>query len=241
VTCILAARDPKLGTEAAEKLKQEGKAVEFHQLDITSQESVDAFTKHLESRGGIDILVNNAGMAYKGDIFGPDEAQNTLNTNLYGTVRLTEKLLPLLKNRPQGGRVVIVSSRAGALKQVSSEMQKKVTDVNITTEQIFALAQDFVEGIKKGDHKERGWSNSMYGISKLLLTSYTFSLARRMEKEGTNIAVNAICPGYVNTDMTSGKGHKTPAEGADTPVWLALHPSPSPNGKFFAERQVHEW
>ncbi len=48
-------------------------------------------------------------MAYKGKIFGADEARITLNTNLNGTVQLTEALVPLLRDGT--GRVVNVSSR----------------------------------------------------------------------------------------------------------------------------------
>jgi carbonyl reductase 1 len=46
-------------------------------LDITNASSIVRFAKwaKLEFPQGIEILVNNAGMAYKGDIFGADEAQ----------------------------------------------------------------------------------------------------------------------------------------------------------------------
>lgn len=56
------------------------------------------------------------------------------------------------------------------------------------------------------------------------------------------IAVYGCCPGYVVTDMTSGRGAKTPPEGADTPAWLALQPIGSiPQGGFFGERQEIDW
>lgn len=75
----------------------------------------------------------------------------------------------------------------------------------------------------------------MYGVSKLFETSYTRILAEQLESAG--VMVNACCPGYVDTDMTSHKGVKTLEEGADTPVWLALMPSGGPSGKLFAERK----
>ena len=54
--------------------------------------------------------------------------------------------------------------------------------------------------------------------------------------------VNAVCPGYVNTDMTSGKGPKPVADGADTPVWAALlPPSKKVTGHFFQEREEWKW
>ena len=42
---------------------------------------------------------------------------------------------------------------------------------------------------------------------------------------------------YVATDMSSFKGHKTPEQGADTPVWLALHAPSSGSGKFYSDRK----
>jgi NAD(P)-dependent dehydrogenase (short-subunit alcohol dehydrogenase family) len=59
----LTARDEGRGRAAVASLEAEGLSPKFHQLDITSQESVDALKKFiLEKYGGIDVLVNNAGM-----------------------------------------------------------------------------------------------------------------------------------------------------------------------------------
>ena len=45
--------------------------------------------------------------------------------------------------------------------------------------------------------------------------------------------VNACCPGWCSTDMSSWGGRKTAEQGAETPVLLALHPPKS--GAFFSE------
>ncbi len=59
----LTARDEGRGRAAVASLEAEGLNPKFHQLDITSQESVDALKKFvLEKYGGVDVLVNNAGM-----------------------------------------------------------------------------------------------------------------------------------------------------------------------------------
>lgn len=42
---------------------------------------------------------------------------------------------------------------------------------------------------------------------------------------------------YVATDMSSFKGHKTTEQGADTPVWLALHAPLSGSGNFYSDRK----
>jgi carbonyl reductase 1 len=48
-----------------------------------------------------------AGIAYKGNTFGPEEAQTTLATNFGGTKAACEALAPLMA---KGGRIVNVSS-----------------------------------------------------------------------------------------------------------------------------------
>lgn len=63
-----------------------------------------------DTYGGLDILVNNAGIAYKGDAWGEDVARTTVETNYYGTRKVCEAFLPIM--RP-GGRVVNVCSTAG--------------------------------------------------------------------------------------------------------------------------------
>ena len=58
----LTARDEGRGQAAVASLNAEGLSPKFHQLDITSQESIDTLKKFiLEKYGGIDVLINNAG------------------------------------------------------------------------------------------------------------------------------------------------------------------------------------
>ena len=54
-----------------------------------------------------------AGIAFKGSIFGADEAQTTLDCNFFGTMRVCEQLKHLI---PAGGRIVNVSSRCVCIK-----------------------------------------------------------------------------------------------------------------------------
>ena len=58
--------------------------------------------------------------------------------------------------------------------------------------------------------------------------------------QGKNILVNAVCPGWVRTDM-SPNGTRSMEEGADTIVWLATLPDGGPNGGFFRDRKPILW
>ena len=77
-----------------------------------------------------------------------------------------------------------------------------------------------------------------YRISKAGLNALTRLLAA--ELTGTGVLVNAASPGWVRTDM-SPRATRTPAEGADTPIWLATLPDGGPTGGFFRDRRPLGW
>jgi len=108
----LTSRDEGRGRAAIDALKSEGLDAAYHQLDVLSQESVNRFASYLKSNhGGLDVLVNNAGIPLnvQGGTFG-EKAAVTMDTNFFGTLRVCEALVPLVRD---GGRVVHVSSQMG--------------------------------------------------------------------------------------------------------------------------------
>ncbi len=123
VTVILASRNKENGLIAAETLKSQGLEVDALQLDVDNDASIEAAYDYINSKyGKLDILVNNAGiMIEKGD-WGTNTATNidekelrqTLDTNFFSVVKLTNKLLPLIR-KSDAGRIVNLSSILGSL------------------------------------------------------------------------------------------------------------------------------
>jgi NAD(P)-dependent dehydrogenase (short-subunit alcohol dehydrogenase family) len=83
-----------------------------------------------------------------------------------------------------------------------------------------------------------GWSPA-YCVSKSLLNALTRHLA--YELESGNISVNAVCPGWVRTDMGGNAASRSVAKGAETPVWLATDAPQKFSGKFFRDKKEIPW
>jgi NAD(P)-dependent dehydrogenase (short-subunit alcohol dehydrogenase family) len=78
-----------------------------------------------------------------------------------------------------------------------------------------------------------------YSVSKASLNALTVMLAS--ELNGTNILVNAVCPGWVRTDMGGSNATRSVEEGAATPVWLATLPDGGPTGHNYYDKKQINW
>lgn len=78
-----------------------------------------------------------------------------------------------------------------------------------------------------------------YRISKTGLNGLTAYLDGEYGDEG--LLANAVCPGWVRTDMGGPNANRSPAEGADTPAWLATFRPGAPSGRFWRDREPIDW
>jgi len=83
-----------------------------------------------------------------------------------------------------------------------------------------------------------GAGTPAYNASKVALNAPTRMLAAELRGDG--ILVNAICPGWVATDM-GGPGGRPVAEGAAGIVWAATLPDTGPTGGFFRDGHPLPW
>jgi NAD(P)-dependent dehydrogenase (short-subunit alcohol dehydrogenase family) len=105
-------------SKAITNLKQKEKlSLEILQLDVTADESVkEAINKITNEQERIDVLVNNAGYALVGPFeeLSIEEFKEQFETNVFGVIRVTQAVLPIMR-RQKDGTIVNISSVAGKI------------------------------------------------------------------------------------------------------------------------------
>jgi NAD(P)-dependent dehydrogenase (short-subunit alcohol dehydrogenase family) len=185
-------------------------------LDVADGKSVASCAALLrERRVTLDVLINNAGISMKG--FDARVAQETLDVNYFGARRVTDAFSPLLAD---GGNIVMVSSGMGELSALAPGLREKFLDAELTLDALDELMRAFVRAVERGRHEQEGWPSSAYRVSKAGMNALARILARALAPR--RIRVNAVCPGWVKTDMGGPSAPRSLDEGARSIVWAAL-------------------
>ncbi len=79
----------------------------------------------------------------------------------------------------------------------------------------------------------------VYCMSKSTLNVITMQLAEALK--GKQIAVNAVCPGWVRTEMGGRGAIRSVHKGAETIVWLATEANGRVSGRFFRNKKEIQW
>jgi len=125
IITVLTARNMHKGRPLVDELRNQWKNLWYHQLDVTDPNSIKDLVEYLEEDcGKLDILINNAGILLDEDKsildMDPELIRKTLDTNLYGPLRVSQAFLPLLK-KSDDGRIINLSSTMGQLSSMGSD------------------------------------------------------------------------------------------------------------------------
>jgi dehydrogenase/reductase SDR family protein 12 len=209
-----AAAQARIGAEAGHS------RVYLEAIDLSSQASVRACAQRITTQTPqLHILINNAGDAFEQRGLSVDGVELTLATNVLGPFVLTQALLPLLQASAPA-RIINVSSGGMYLSKL---------DLN-----------DLQFERKKYDEL------MAYAQSKRALMMLTELWADQLKP--SSVTVNCMHPGWVDTPLLQTglpafrqslrSILRTPDEGADTIVWLAVaRELESMTGRFWFDRR----
>ncbi|MDH4225808.1 MAG: SDR family oxidoreductase [Deltaproteobacteria bacterium] len=210
---ILACRTQPKAQAAAEVLRAEGLEGHPMELDAADEKSIRAFADRVRREfGRLDGLVNNAGVALDGGAPGKWSDADALSAPL-------DRVRATLETNLYGPLLLCQEF----IPLMRSHGFGRIVNLSSGMGQLSDMNGGFIG----------------YRISKTGLNVVTRVLAD--ELKGENILVNSVCPGWVHTDMGGPQAPRTPAEGADTPVWLATLPDGGPSGGFFRDRKPIPW
>ena len=235
LSVVLTSRDAAQGQHVADRLRAQGLTVVSRPLQATEPASVTALADTLRQEfGQIEVLINNAGVALEG--FNAEVVRRTLAVNCFGVITVVDHLLPVLSPH---GRIVMVSSGMGQVAGLPPALQAEFLDPTLTRARLMDLLHTFVREVEAGQHTQHGWPSNAYRISKVGLNAFTRLLARELAP--TALRVNAVCPGWVRTEMGGRSAPRSVEEGARGIVWAALLSEDGPSGGFFRGGRPSSW
>jgi carbonyl reductase 1 len=245
-TILLGSRNVNQGQAAVEDLlrSRKGKSdsgssinhrIICTRLDLTDPSSIQSTKELLEQEdvgnGILDVLINNAAICFNDPtLYGKvpytpfqQQADITVRTNFFGTLDVTQAMLPLLQRSTHSGRIINIASAAGRLSILnkSPKLMQTFTSPDLTVDQLKDAMEDFIRTVQDGSHASKGYPNTCYGMSKCGIIAWTRILAR---EHSAKLAFYSVDPGYCATDQNNNQGMLPAARGAVTPVWLATMP-----------------
>jgi len=214
----LGSRDKEKGDKAVTILNDMGFSnIAPVRIDISDSDSIKNARVEMEKKiASLDVLINNAGilgtMPQYPTTTSIENYKSVFQTNVFGTIEVTQQFLELLK-KSESPRIVNVSSEVGSLTENSNPNWFKYESVK----PFFAV----------------------YGAAKSAVNAYTIALA--YELRNTKFKVNSVTPGHTATDFNNFKGTKTVEEGAKPIVKCATLSDEGATGKFYSEEGEVRW
>lgn len=207
------ARDDARREDAVRRLREDGINAFGVPLDVTSDHSVQAAAELVEREaGGLDVLINNA--AITGGM--PQEP---------ASVRLDQVKAAVDAN--VFGVIRVTEAMLGLLRRSTG-----ARIVNVSSGVGSLTLQSDPDAFT-------GPLSLAYSPSKTYLNAITVQYAKALA--GTGILVNAVCPGYIATDLNGHRGTGTPQDGARSAIQLATIDGNGPTGGFFNAEGPLPW
>lgn len=216
-TVIIASRNLEAGERVAADLCAGGHDALAIQLDVTDPASAETAAASVETRyGRLDALINNAGISR---LPGAGiEGQHPAAANV-------DEVRAIFETNVFG----VITVTSAFLPLLRRSPTPRIVNVSSSAGSLTKLA----------DLNDNHPIALGYVPSKTALTALTLQYAKGLANE--RILVNAVCPGFVATDLNNFAGTRTPAQGATAAVRMATIPADGPTGTFTDEQGPVPW
>jgi NAD(P)-dependent dehydrogenase (short-subunit alcohol dehydrogenase family) len=215
---VIGARDPLKGDEAAELLRSEGLDAQAVTLDVSDPDSVERAARELSDRlGALDVLVNNAGILPEATADSTEVVSASMFRQTFET-NLFGAVRAIEDLLP-----LLRRSESGRIVNVSTTMGSLADQSDPESPYYSVVAP-------------------AYQASKAALNSVTVGLSKLLAD--TPIKVNAVCPGFVRTDLTPTNRDQAPLAATDAAgviLRYALLDEAGPSGGFFDQQGAVAW
>jgi NAD(P)-dependent dehydrogenase (short-subunit alcohol dehydrogenase family) len=221
VQIIVGARDPEKGDAAAAALRDQGADAVAVQIDVTDEGGVRAAAQAVRAEHGrLDILINNAGILP--EAAAADRVSGPMDLDIFRETFTTNVFGAVATT--EAFLPLLLEAPAGRIVNVSSAVAS-LTDQSDPDSAYYGLVVP------------------AYQASKAALNSITIALSKSLAD--TNMKVNAVCPGWVQTDLggpeSKAAAPTTPDDAARIVSQMALVGDDGPTGGFFDAAGPVRW
>ena len=242
----LTGRDPER-VQAAQAEVQAGPAeVRGAVVDVSDAVAVARFAASLtEQHGGLDIVFANHYARVQPDDDPAAVVDYYVAVNNLGTTNVLREFAPRLRD---GGRLLVVASRAGRLRALAPVLHERF-DAPQSLDEVDDAVCTWRDAVRAGRAAGQAWPAWINIPSKIGQVAAVRVLARqrRAQDQRRGILIAAVCPGLIDTgasrawlDMTEAQ---TPAQAAEGLLDLALDPAPDPGlyGELISFGRILAW
>jgi len=222
-TLVMLCRNKERGEEAQKEIIEltGNNNIDLFICDLSSLKEIRNFVPEFKNKyQNLHVLINNAGVMLSKKNISADGFEMNFAVNHLAPFLLTNLLLDVLK-KSAPSRIINVGSAAHRMGKIDFEDLQR--------------------------ENKKGRPMGLYGSSKLAMTLVSYELSRKLE--GSNVSVNVVHPGLINTNLgrdrsSTSKGFaskffKSPEIGAETSIFLASSPEVEGiTGKYFTKKKT---
>lgn len=213
-TVYLTGRDAGRVAQSMKNLTGAVAQVRGEVLDVAKRDGVERFAEQLTERhGGVDIVFSNHYTRVQPEDDPASVIDGYVEANNLGTTNILRSFAPLLRD---GGRMLVVASRAGSLRALAPALHPRFQNLNSLddVDRAICLWRDAVRTGRAPGQAWPAWINIPSKIGQVAAVR-VLATQRRVDDLSRGILIASLSPGLIDTGASR--------------AWLDLTDAPQPD------------